>query len=63
MMRRAKSTPDDIARHAIESLESGRLYSLPTLEAQAARWARRLVPASVHRITNLGREVLRRTTS
>lgn len=63
MMRRAKSTPDDIARHALESLESGRLYSLPTLEAQAARWARRLVPASVHRITNLGREVLRRTMS
>lgn len=61
LMTRAKSTPDDIARHALESLEAGQLYSLPTFQARAIRWARRLVPDSVHRFTNLGREVLRRT--
>jgi len=60
MMARATSTADDVARHAIESLEAGRLYSIPTMEARAIRWARRLVPDSVHRLTNLGREVLRR---
>lgn len=58
LMRRAKATPDDIARHALECLEAGRLYSLPTLQARAIRWARRLVPDSVHRLTNLGRDVL-----
>lgn len=60
LMGRATVTADDVARHAIASLEAGRLYAVPTLEAQAIRWARRLVPGSVHRLTNLGRELLRR---
>ncbi len=57
-MASANTTADDIARHAIASLEAGRLYAVPTVEAQAIRWARRLAPGSVHRLTNLGRAVL-----
>lgn len=59
-MARAKSTADDVARHAVACLEAGRLYSVPTAEAHAIRWARRIVPGSVHRITNLGRDLLTR---
>lgn len=61
LMTNAESTADDVARHAIDCLERGRLYSLPTRQARSIRWARRLVPEAVHRITNLGREVLCRT--
>jgi NAD(P)-dependent dehydrogenase (short-subunit alcohol dehydrogenase family) len=60
LMDRSKTTADDVARHAIASLEAGRLYSVPSAEAQAIRWARRLAPGSVHRVTNLARELLRR---
>jgi NAD(P)-dependent dehydrogenase (short-subunit alcohol dehydrogenase family) len=60
LMGRATTTADDVARHAIASLEAGRLYAIPTLEAHAVRWARRIAPGSVHRLTNLGRAVLRR---
>ena len=62
-MTRATTTADDIARHSIASLEAGRLYAVPTLEAQAIRWARRIAPGSVHRLTNLGRAVVRWTSS
>ncbi len=60
-MKRSRSTAGDVARHAIESLEAGRLYSVPTVEAQAIRWARRILPGSVHRFTNAARELLRAT--
>lgn len=46
LMDRAKMTPSDVARAALESLESNQLYAVPMMDGRAMWRFKRLLPAA-----------------
>lgn len=60
LMSASKLSADDVAKHALTSLERGRLYGLPMNHARAIWWAKRTAPQAFHGVVGFARQQLDR---